>query len=156
MRRERKTKDSSGVRAPPPLFFIGIFIIGYLLHSMFSIQFLPSLTFIGWIFIIISGILVISAFRVMRNAGTPTNVKKPTKTIVTNGMFQYTRNPMMLSLFLFYVGIAILLNTFWPIILLPVLIVIVTREIIDREERYLEQKFGKQYLQYKKKVRRWI
>jgi hypothetical protein len=53
-------------------------------------------------------------------------------------------------------GLALLANALWPLILLPLVIVIVRRVIIDREERYLTAKFGEEYLRYKARVRRWL
>jgi protein-S-isoprenylcysteine O-methyltransferase Ste14 len=55
-----------------------------------------------------------------------------------------------------YTGIASLANALWAIILLPVALLVIERGIIEREERYLERKFGEEYLSYKARVRRWI
>ena len=55
-----------------------------------------------------------------------------------------------------YVGVAILLNTAWPLLLLPLVLLVMHRGVILREERYLEQKFGDEYIDYKMRVRRWI
>ena len=55
---------------------------------------------------------------------------------------------MYLSLVFITAGLALLANALWPLILLPVVIVIVRRAVIDREERYLTAKFGEEYLQY--------
>jgi protein-S-isoprenylcysteine O-methyltransferase Ste14 len=57
---------------------------------------------------------------------------------------------------LIYFGIAALANALPPILLLPVVQHLMRRGVIEREERYLEQKFGDEYLQYKARVRRWI
>ena len=63
---------------------------------------------------------------------------------------------MYLSLVFITVGLALLANALWPLVLLPVVIVIVRWTVIDREERYLTAKFGEEYLQYKARVRRWM
>jgi protein-S-isoprenylcysteine O-methyltransferase Ste14 len=55
-----------------------------------------------------------------------------------------------------YAGIAILRNALWAILLLPLLLVVTQRELIEREERYLERTFGEEYLAYKRRVRRWV
>ena len=68
----------------------------------------------------------------------------------------FTRNPMYLGLVFITAGLALLANALWPLVLLPVVIVIVRRAVIDREERYLTAKFGEEYLQYKARVRRWL
>ena len=55
-----------------------------------------------------------------------------------------------------YAGIAILRNALWAILFLPLLLLITKRELIEREERYLERTFGEEYLAYKRRVRRWV
>src|ERR671932_261073 len=61
-----------------------------------------------------------------------------------------------LSLAMLYAGIAILRNALWAILLLPLLLLMTQRELIEREERYLERTFGEEYLAYKRMVRRWV
>jgi len=55
-----------------------------------------------------------------------------------------------------YTVIATLANALWAIVLLPVALLVTQRSVIEREERYLERKFGEEYLNYKSRVRRWI
>jgi protein-S-isoprenylcysteine O-methyltransferase Ste14 len=55
-----------------------------------------------------------------------------------------------------YVGIAIVSNRLWVLVPLPVAIALIDRGVIAREERYLERKFGATYVDYKRRVRRWI
>ena len=97
-----------------------------------------------------------SALRTMRQAGTNINPTQPTTAIVVEGPFRLTRNPLYLSLTVFYAGIATLINAFWVLLLLPVVMLLINRGVIDREEQYLARKFGEQYLHYKEQVRRWL
>jgi protein-S-isoprenylcysteine O-methyltransferase Ste14 len=53
-------------------------------------------------------------------------------------------------------GAASWLNLAWPLVLLPVALFVVDSYVIAREEKYLERKFGGEYLQYKSRVRRWL
>jgi protein-S-isoprenylcysteine O-methyltransferase Ste14 len=55
-----------------------------------------------------------------------------------------------------YTGIATLANALWAILPLPGALLVLRRGVIEREERYLEGKFGEEYLRYKERVRRWI
>ena len=55
-----------------------------------------------------------------------------------------------------YTGIASLRNSLWIILLLPLVVMVIQREVIGREERYLERTFGEEYLAYKAQVRRWV
>jgi protein-S-isoprenylcysteine O-methyltransferase Ste14 len=79
-------------------------------------------------------------------------VPRPT----TEGPFRYSRNPAYLSLAMIYAGIAVLRNSLWTILLLPLVVYVIQREVIGREERYLERALGEEYLAYKARVRRWV
>ena len=81
---------------------------------------------------------------------------KPTTAIVETGPYRFTRNPMYLGLGLLYLGITLWVDTLWPLLCLPLVIFLVQRFVIEREERYLEAKFGEGYHAYKARVRRWI
>jgi len=104
-----------------------------------------------------AGVLLLGWFeRAMRQADTPTNPYKPVERIAKEGPFRYSRNPGYLSMAMIYTGIASLANALWAILLLPVALLAIQRGVIEREERYLERKFGDEYLSYKAQVRRWI
>jgi protein-S-isoprenylcysteine O-methyltransferase Ste14 len=76
--------------------------------------------------------------------------------LVTDGPFRYTRNPAYLSMAMIYAGISSLANALWAMLLLPATLLVIQRGVIEREERYLERKFGDEYLRYKAGVRRWV
>jgi len=92
----------------------------------------------------------------MHSAEAPIRTDKPVPRLTTNGPFRFTRNPGYLSLAMIYASIAILRNSPWAIILLPLVLFVIQREVIGREERYLERTFGEEYLAYKARVRRWV
>ena len=94
--------------------------------------------------------------RTIEKAGTPIRTDRPVPRLVTDGPFRYTRNPGYLGLTMLYSGIAVLRNALWAILLLPLVLYVIQREVIGREERYLERTFGEEYLAYKAQVRRWL
>ena len=63
---------------------------------------------------------------------------------------------MYLSLLSIYVGAALMVQTLWALLLLPVVIVAIRYLVIRKEEQYLQRKFGEAFLSYKASVRRWI
>jgi protein-S-isoprenylcysteine O-methyltransferase Ste14 len=151
-------QDKAGVVAPPPLIYLGPLVFGLLLNRRFPITFLPRriARSLGWP-LLSGGVLLIGWFEwAMRHAGTPANPYKPVSRMVTEGPFHYTRNPAYLSMTMIYTGIASLANALWAILLLPVALFVIQRGVIEREECYLERKFGEEYLRYKAQVRRWI
>ena len=152
-------RDKAGVVAPPPLIYLGTLLLGVLLSRRFPIPFLLPRAVAratGWL-LVVGGVVLLGWFEwAMRRAGTPTNPYKPSSGIVTDGPFRYTRNPAYLSMTTIYAGIAALARASWAFLLLPVALGVIRRGVIEREERYLERKFGEEYLRYKASVRRWI
>lgn len=67
-----------------------------------------------------------------------------------------SRNPIYLGMLLLCAGAGIIANSLWGLALTLPLAVILQKGVIEREEAYLEQKFGDTYMRYKAKVRRWI
>lgn len=150
--------DTSGVRFPPPLIFIIAFIAGLQLQRHFPAIDIPKVSgrLLSVVCFVASAILAASSFIMFRRAGTSPIPIKPTTALVTNGPYRFSRNPMYLSLVLLYFGLALRLDVFWVLVLAPVVIVLVHYLAIVREERYLERKFGQEYLDYKARVRRWL
>ena len=155
---EEGMSDNPGVIAFPPALYAGALLSGLVLSFVFPIDFLPrSLALVlGVLTTICAGAIAISAFRAMNRASTAVNPSQPTTTIVSDGVFKLSRNPIYLSLTLLYMGIALLFNALWAVLLLLPLLVIVQIGVVQREESYLERKFGDEYLRYKTRVRRWV
>ena len=88
--------------------------------------------------------------------GEPFVSDKPTTTLIQDGPFRYTRNPGYLAGAMVYAGIASLTNALWAFLFLPVTLLTMQHTAIEREEHYLEGKFGEEYVSYEARVRRWI
>ncbi len=67
---------------------------------------------------------------------------RPVSRLTTEGPFRYTRNPACLGLAIIYAGIAVLRNALWTILPLPPVRIVIQREVIGHEERYLERSLG--------------
>ena len=151
-------QDNPGGWLPPPLTYVLTLLLGLLLDRRLHLPFLPHRVarVLGWP--LVGGGMALATWfiRTMRAADTTLDVNKPVSSLVQDGPFRYSRNPGYLSLVMIYTGIATLRNALWVILLLPLLVVVTQRELIEREERYLERTFGEEYLDYKRKVRRWI
>ena len=152
------TEDTSGVRFPPPLIYVGGFVIGYLLDRAVPLTLTswPLGEPLGWALVAVGGALMGSAVMTFRRAGTSLNPAKPTTRVVVHGPYRFTRNPMYVGWVIVYLGCVLLTNTVWPLVSLPVVLVLISRAVIAKEERYLEAKFGDAYRAYKARVRRWL
>ena len=89
-------------------------------------------------------------------AGTPIPPNQPTQALVFEGDYKATRNPMYLGFTLLLLGLGLAFDQLWFVIAVPLAMFAVTKLAIEREEAYLERKFGAEYLAYKQRVRRWI
>jgi protein-S-isoprenylcysteine O-methyltransferase Ste14 len=150
--------DRANVVAFPPLLFGSTFLVGLLLRFIFPTPLLPRFTAIsiGLLLTIIGVLVLLLAFRQMIQNKTTIHPAGKTTTIVSNGLYRYTRNPMYLALTFIYAGLSIIANAFWGLLLLVPLLIVVQKGIIEREELYLTRKFGDEYLRYKAQVRRWL
>jgi protein-S-isoprenylcysteine O-methyltransferase Ste14 len=155
---EREPGQTAGVIAPPPLIYLGALAIGFGLDAVIGTGSLPSIVAvpIGAASIIAGAGLLRSFLRAFQRAGTPVDPYTPSAAIVTDGPYRLTRNPAYLGMALTYAGIAIVANAPWALAPLAVAIAVIDRGVIAREERYLERKFGKPYVHYKRRVRRWM
>lgn len=150
--------DNAGVIAFPPALYAVTLLMGLELSFIFPVSFLPRpISLLFAVFALIgAGWFSISAFRAMNRAQTAIDPAKPATAIVSDGVFKLSRNPLYLSLTLLYLGISLLFNALWALLLLLPLLVVVQIGVIQREEVYLERKFGDEYLRYKAPVCRWI
>ena len=151
-------RGDPGIRVPPPPVYLLTLLLGLALDRKVHVPFLPRgvARVLGWPLVGGGTALAAWFFRMMRGADTTIRIDKPVSSLVQDGPFRYSRNPGYLALTMLYAGIAVLRNTLWAILLLPPVLYVIQREVIEREERYLEGTFGKDYLDYKARVRRWV
>jgi protein-S-isoprenylcysteine O-methyltransferase Ste14 len=150
--------NHAGVWLPPPLLYVLPFLLARLLQTVIPLPFLPEgiVPVAAVLFFAIGLILCVWSIGLFRRSKTSLVPVKPTATLVLSGPYQVTRNPMYLGLLCLYLAAAFWLNMVWALVLVPIVIGIVQRIVIEKEERYLEQQFGETYRQYKAQVRRWI
>jgi protein-S-isoprenylcysteine O-methyltransferase Ste14 len=97
-----------------------------------------------------------TAFVSFTRAGTPVVPFERSTALVTGGSYRFTRNPMYLGMVLMLSGIASLLGTLSPWLVILPFAWIIQKNFIEGEERFLEELFGEDYRAYKARVRRWL
>jgi protein-S-isoprenylcysteine O-methyltransferase Ste14 len=80
----------------------------------------------------------------------------PVATLITGGAYRFSRNPMYTGLAVAYLGVALALDSWWPVALWPLAVLAVRQLVIRPEEEYLTQRFGPAYTDYQSRVRRWL
>ena len=146
------------MRILPPVYFLLSLVVMAALHLLLPIvRWIPG-PWNGIGALPLSGgvLLAVMANRLFHRRGTPVHPFGEASMLVVDGPFRYTRNPMYLGLILTLIGIAVLLGTLSPWIVIPPFAWILARLFVRREERVLQEKFGQEFLAYKQKVRRWI
>jgi protein-S-isoprenylcysteine O-methyltransferase Ste14 len=111
---------------------------------------------LGWPSIFVGLAIGLLGFREMKRARTNVDPYKPTTAIVAEGSYRYTRNPLYVGMTLMYAGVSARANALPAALFLPAVLAVMQSGVIEREERYLERKFGDEYSGYKTRVRRWI
>ncbi len=150
--------DNAGVAVPPPLVYALGFGLGYGLDRLKPVPLgLGGVrTLLGWALAGAGVALAASAIALFRRAGTSPVPIQPTTALVVQGPYRFTRNPMYVGLAALYAGVTLLVNSLWPLLLLPVVLVVIRWRVIAREEAYLARKFGDVYRTYTTRVRRWL
>ena len=153
------SKDTAGVPAPPPLIYLGFFLVGVALELAFPVDATATWIRIAGAAIGLAGFIAFDspAMGAFRRAGTSVIPFKPTTAIVTSGWpYGFTRNPMYVGMVFLYCGFAFGFSVIWAFATLPLAILAIDRLVIAREEPYLERKFDAAYIEYKGRVRRWL
>ena len=156
---EHGTRDVAGVRIPPPVIFIGFLGVGLTMHFVLPISFKIPFGYrlaLALSVLLPSGCLALGAYKGMHQKDTPFDPAKPTVAICCEGVFRISRNPMYLALVLLLTGIGFAMASPYLLMLSPLLLLVLDRMAVRPEEAYLTRKFGDAYLDYKRKVRRWL
>lgn len=153
-----RERDHPGVLVHPPLLYLLGLIALVAAHLLTPLPILssPALRVPGIVVALMGTLLLIWGRRTMVAGGTNVNPGKPSLAIVDGGPFRFTRNPLYLSISLIFLGATLILNEWTGLALLTVLLLVMHFGVVQREERYLDAKFGQAYRDYRGRVRRWI
>jgi len=160
MAQTESREKGADVRFPPPLVWLGglilgIFIDRFVLAAPFQIARAASLT-IGAILMAIGAALPVSARLQFKRSGQSVRPWDPTPSLIFDGPYRFTRNPMYVGLTLFEIGLGLVLNNAWiSALALPALATVHFMAVLP-EERYLSGKFGDSYRDYLGRVRRYF
>lgn len=140
---------------PPPIIFLFCAGIMYCLPPLFEFT-----GYFGWsiVLIILSGMIgggSVLQFILAKTTLNPIYLTE-SKTLVVSGWFKFSRNPMYLALVILLLAWALYLGSVSAVCFIGVFVWYMNNTQIKREEHFLEQRFGQDYLEYKKKVRRWL
>ena len=155
-------------------------IIGYLMGLIIFVLGIPALMWLvsgrGWLYVPASAVQIVVAAILgvcglalsiwsivyMRRVGKGNpfdayghEVAPRTKHLMTEGPYRICRNPMLLGIYIYDIGVMVWLLAWWPLAVFAVEAVLLTMQVRSEEKR-LEQDFGEEYLAYKKRTGRYF
>ncbi len=152
------TSRGADVRLPPPLVYAVPLILLWLMDRVLPWRMPdhPARTGAGWLLVVAAVGLGASAVATFRRRGITVIPHHAVSAVVTSGPYRVTRNPMYLGLTVAYLGAGLVLGSWWPLAGLPVIVLLVDRLVIAREETYLRSRFGADYAAFCRRTRRWV
>jgi len=142
---------------PPTYLLISIFLMLILFFIFPGVMLIPSpWNFLGLIPLGFGLWINMIADRAFRKAKTTVKPFEEPAALITDGAFAICRHPMYLGFVAILIGVALLFRALTPFLIVIIFAVLMDQLFIRVEEGNLESKFGQSWLEYKKKVRRWI
>lgn len=155
----KKSKAAQVWFFPPYLVFLGLIISFLLEFLVYRNQVFDNsiiFRFLGIILTIAAILLFVKSVRIFNLRKEKIHPRSISTQIFKDGPFQFSRNPIYLAMFVLLIGVGLTLNSFWFLYSGLVVAIMIHYGVIIPEENYLEKEFGKDYLEYKKTVRRWL
>jgi len=152
-------EPSTGIRVLPPLVLLAAFAVAVLAHWLVPFRLgLPAIIRwpVGLALIVLPFAAMPAILAPFRRAGAHYDVRKVPPVLVTDGPFRYSRNPGYLASIVLGVGVGIAFDSGWVLLTTAAYAVVIHITVVLKEEAVLERAFGERYLDYKRRVRRWL
>ena len=145
-------------KIPPPVYLLMTLVLMWLMNHFFPVYraVYPPAVYLGIIPVIFGITMAAIAAGMFKKAETGLVPFEEATTLVTDGFYRYTRNPMYMGMFLMLLGGAILMGSIGALLPVPLFIGVIRNHFVLAEERFLAAAFSQQYLDYQAQVRRWI
>lgn len=154
------TKDGAAVRFPPPFVPLIALAVGAGAQWLFGPLWVhaPGVgRFVVGGMLVAAGLVpMVLAMGLFRRTGQDPAPWESSPQLIGEGIYGRTRNPMYLGIGIMQAGLGVVFANLWIVALVPVTEFAIYFIAIRHEEAYLEEKFGAQYVDYKKAVRRWL
>ena len=148
------------LKIPPPVYALMTVLLMWWLHTTIPVYVTTALfvDVIGWLFVIVGVLIELWSVGLFWKDNTTINPMRPENTnrLVVRGIYQYSRNPMYLGMACLLTGVALILGSLTPCLGVVMFVTLITVWQIRPDEISLEHKFGQEYLDYKRQVRRWL
>ena len=153
--------DNGTIR--PPRVFPPVYLVAAILGMIALHRFLPGAIALSgpwrWLGLVpfLGGLVLgVAAARLFAMHKTTIKPGDTSTYLLTAGPYRFSRNPIYLGMTLLLVGVAAMLGSLTPSLLVPVFIWLINRNVIPVEEAMMAATFGAEYQQFRERVRRWI
>lgn len=154
-------EDRPDILFMPPVGVAVALVVTFVLGRWLPLGLLPPFP---WLPAVVAGALLcvaaaatsLAGLRAFRRAGTNVIPTRPALSVVSDGIYRHTRNPMYLGMVMLVLGAGILSSNLWGVIVAALLWLALDRGVVRREEAYLEAKFGDTYRALLAGTRRWL
>lgn len=142
----------------PPTYLLISILAMVALHFLFPVATLIPLpwSLLGLIPLALGLALNFSADKAFQRTKTTVKPFEESTVLITDGVFRLSRNPMYLGFAFVLVGVALILGSLMPWLIIPLFVSLMDVVFIRVEERMLAARFGQVWLEYKTRVRRWL
>lgn len=153
--------DRAQAAFTPPVLVLVCLVLGFGLSWLLPLRIWAvgtnrPLVVAGVVIVVASFAWLIWSARMMVRGGSSLPVHHPTAKLVIRGPYRWSRNPIYAGMVLAFLGIGLARSSWWFVVLAMAVAVLLRWGVILREEAYLERKFGDEYRDYAKRVRRWF
>ena len=154
MKPAENATDRAAVRGEPTMYIVASLLGAFVIDRfVYSLPFQPR--WIGWGFVAIGIVGALICHLQFRRIGESANTWT-SSAVVKSGPYSFSRNPMYIMDLVLQIGVSMLLGTWWGIVMLVPSWLMLQNWAVLPEEAYLERKLGKEYSDYRDRVRRWI
>jgi protein-S-isoprenylcysteine O-methyltransferase Ste14 len=149
--------DNAGVIVRPPLIYAAALAAMLVLRWLWPLPILGGAALWPGLALVALGVgILIWGRRTLVAGGTNVDPSLPSTAVITSGPYRFSRNPLYGGLAVVYLGLTLAFDAWWGIVLLALVLIVMHLGVIQREERYLERKFGDGYRHYRSAVRRYL
>ena len=161
MSTQTEQSKNPAVHFPPPVLFVMAGLGGSGIESaapvpLSTVLAVPAQMILGWSAVAFGTTFLLWALATFIRQKTAIYPNQPASALVTHGPYRFSRNPMYVALTAITLGVSLLADNMWMLVLLSAVLVFLTLFVIRREENYLSDEFGQMYHSYQTQVRRWL
>ncbi len=148
--------DHPAVKISPPILALIHLVVAFIAGWFLPVMLPDWVAYVGIVLVVGGMVLAFLALNELVRAHTSPDPFAPTTTVVTSGVYQYSRNPIYVGYLCAVIGFPLLIGSPWGLFTLPLQVLVFNKLVVEFEERYLLQKFGSLYETYTGSVRRWL